>query len=143
MGDGVKIEPAKPEPDHDLAVIMNSIKMNSILSFLFGIVVLLTAKCSLVVNDPQSDGKYWVFGYSLLLLVSFAMGMISIKPWLWPVSMISAQLFASFAFSKGDLNQMPIGIVVHVIILIPCLLLGYLGCLVGNKKTRFPKRRCR
>jgi phosphoglycerol transferase MdoB-like AlkP superfamily enzyme len=105
----------------------------SILAFLFGVFVWMVVKYLLVVNDPQSDIRYWLYGYSLLLVISFSMSIIHGKPWLWTVSLISSQLFAGIVLRNGDLNQLPIGIVVHVLIMLPCLLLSLLGNFIGKR----------
>jgi len=113
-----------------------------ILTFLFGICVWLTAQYILEINDPQSDARYWHYVYSFLLIISLLLSSITGNILLGPITLISSQLIAELLLTDGDFNQLPIGIAIHFVLLIPCLISSFLGYYIrilveyGLKKSR-------
>lgn len=93
-----------------------------------GILIWFIPKWYADVPDPQSNILYWYIGYPVLILVSLVMGFhFCIGVWRWPLCLILSQLIIGIVTSGGNLNLLPIGIVVHVAISIPCFIAGYCG----------------
>jgi hypothetical protein len=82
-------------------------------------------------SDPQSTKVYWQIGYPILILASFITSYyFSVKVWRWPLLLIFSQAIIGIVMSKGGGNLLPIGIVVHIVISIPCFIAGYCGVLL-------------
>lgn len=88
-------------------------------------------------SDPQSTIAYWYVGYPILILTSFVTSIyFNIKVWRWPLLLILSQLVLGIVMSNGDGNLLPIGIIVHIVISIPCFIAGYCGLLIKKVRTK-------
>ncbi len=96
----------------------------------FGIGITVWVVSAYVSNwsDPQSAVFYWKISYPILIIFSGILGIIfPDRPWRWALYLIAAQLVMGILSVKGGLNLLPIGIVIHAIIALPCVLLSYGG----------------
>jgi len=85
-------------------------------------------------TDPQSTKIYWQIGYPVLILASFITSYyFSVKIWRWPLLLIFSQAVIGIATSKGGGNLIPIGIIVHIVISIPCIIAAYCGLFLKRK----------
>jgi len=85
-------------------------------------------------SDPQSTKIYWRIGYPILILASFIISYyFSVKVWRWPLLLIFSQAIIGIVMSKGGGNLLPIGIIVHIVILIPCIIAAYCGFFLKKK----------
>lgn len=114
---------------------MQNSKLAFGISIIIGVLVWLCIRVFVNVTDPQSTILYWYTGYPFFLLTSFALGYrYSINAWRWPLCMILSQLIIGIAVSGGQLNLLPIGIIVHIVISIPCFVVCYLGVFLKGKR---------
>jgi len=88
-------------------------------------------------REAWDDPLYWVLGYPLLLLAAFVLGMIwRGQPWRWAVWLIAGQMTWSLLLAitqDGIPNLLPLGLVMFVLLGLPCLLAAYLGRWLGGK----------
>jgi len=78
--------------------------------------------------DPQSIKIYWRIGYPILIMASFIISYyFSVKVWRWPLLLIFSQTIIGIVESKGGGNLLPIGIIIHLVISIPCIVAAYGG----------------
>lgn len=115
---------------------MNSknIRLAFTISILSGVFVWVFFRLYTNNSDPQSTISYWYIGYPILILASFITGyFFCIKVWRWPLLIISSQAIIGIVMSNGGGNLLPIGIIVHIIIFIPCLIASYCGLFLKSK----------
>jgi hypothetical protein len=92
-----------------------------------GIVIWFLFNLFTNVPDPQSNILYWYIGYPIFIITSFILSYyFSIKAWRWPLCLILSQLVIGIVTSN-NLNLLPLGIIVHIVISIPCFIAGYCG----------------
>ena len=116
---------------------MHNNKFASIVAICIGCIVWLAIWYTSNYSDPQGTDLYWYFGYPIMLLLSIVMGhYYSAHAWLWPLLMIMSQLAIGFILIKSDLNLLPIGILVYIVISVPCIAAGYLGVLFKKFRKR-------
>jgi hypothetical protein len=80
-------------------------------------------------GDATTQATYWVFG-SLPAIILLSGGLafaFADHPFFWPVIILTADFLTGIATTSGDLNLLPIGIVLYAIYLIPCFLMGWAG----------------
>jgi hypothetical protein len=84
-------------------------------------------------SNPQSSIAYWYIGYPTLILASFITSyFFSIKVWRWPLLLILSQVILGIVMLKGDLYLLPLGMIVYIVISIPCFIAGYCGVLLNK-----------
>jgi hypothetical protein len=85
-------------------------------------------------TDPQSTKIYWQIGYPILILSSFIISYyFGISVWRWPLLLVFSQAVIGIIISKGGGNLLPIGIIVHIVISIPCIIAAYCGLFLKRK----------
>jgi hypothetical protein len=88
-------------------------------------------------HDPQEGDSYWTIGYPIMLVGSTLFGyLFQERPWKYGVYIIGTQLFIGFFIISGDLNMLPIGLIVQVIIAIPLIAGGYLGAWLFKRSQK-------
>lgn len=84
-------------------------------------------------TDPQSYDNYWQIGYPIFIGTAFFTSIISeIHPVVFGLVIGSVQIVLGLLFLKGDLSQLPFGLIFHFFIVIPIVIGGYLGRLVRS-----------
>lgn len=97
------------------------------LAILFGTAIWVIFWLSAGKTDPQSTLPYWKIGYPLLIVASCVLGGVFHEhPWKWGTVIILSQVILGIFVLSGDLNILPIGLAVHVVIAIPLILGSYL-----------------
>jgi hypothetical protein len=87
-------------------------------------------------SDPQAIKIYWQIGYPILIVASFIISYyFSEKVWRWPLLLIFSQAVIGIVESKGGGNLLPIGIAVHIVVSIPCIIASYCGLFIKRKFT--------
>jgi len=85
-------------------------------------------------QDPTELLSYWQIGYPVSILLSGIMGLIfPDRPWRWGTYIIWVQFVMGLIITKGDLNQLSLGIVFYMLLTVPCIGLGYAGAWVSGK----------
>lgn len=86
-------------------------------------------------DDPQSTDIYWRLGYPLHIVMSFALGWLAHEmPWRWPLLMVASQLVFAIAIpSTSDMNQLLLGVVLHVFLVIPGAIAAHVGAWVSRR----------
>lgn len=116
---------------------MQNSKLAFVISIFVGVLVWFGIRVFINVSDPQSTTLYWYAGYPFFLLTSFVLGYCySVKAWKWPLCVILSQLIIGIGVSGGQLNLLPIGIIVHIVISIPCFVVCYLGVFLKGKREK-------
>jgi hypothetical protein len=84
-------------------------------------------------TDPQSYDNYWQIGYPIFIGSAFFISIISeTHPFMFGLVIGSVQILLGLFILKGDLTQLPIGLIFHLIILIPIVICGYFGSWLRN-----------
>jgi peptidoglycan/LPS O-acetylase OafA/YrhL len=88
-------------------------------------------------REAWDDPMYWSFGYPLLLAASLLLGtMWRDRPWRWIAFMMGAQAIWSLLLSvavSGVPSLLPLGLIMFVILGVPCLGAAYLGKWLGER----------
>ena len=84
-------------------------------------------------QDPTELLSYWQIGYPISILLSGAMGIFfSDRPWRWGVHIIWVQFVMGLITTKSDLNLLPPGILLYMLLTVPCIVSGYIGAWVSR-----------
>jgi len=87
-------------------------------------------------DDPQSHLDYWRIGYPLALVASIILGyLFNVRPWRWGIYIIAIQLILGLTTLKGEPNLLPLGVIFHLVIAVPCIAMGYFGSWLSRKIT--------
>ena len=116
---------------------------HSFLAVMFGGAIWLYFWMASGGHDPQGGDSYWAIGYPIMTVGTITFGyLFRERPWKWGVYIIGSQLFIGFYKMSGDLNQLPIGLLVQFIIAIPLVVGGYFGAWLykKSKKHKHPTR---
>jgi hypothetical protein len=119
-----------------MIITKNNNIIGGALSALIGIAVWLIFWKSAGKSDPQSTDSYWNIGYPIFMAASCILGYFFNKwPWQWGTIIILFQLIPGFFMLSGDLNLLPLGILLHIFFAIPLVLCGYLGRWIYHRKN--------
>jgi hypothetical protein len=83
-------------------------------------------------RDPMRHGEYFMVGYPLLIVVAAALGWKNgPSAWYSGFFMLGIQLLIGFASIPGDLNLLPVGLLVFLVLALGCsvatLVAGFLA----------------
>ena len=111
-----------------------------LLSFVIGSIVYISISNYTYTSQPQATDEYWYIGYPVIILSSMILGYFyNANAWIWPLILIISQLIMVYIFTtNSDDNLWPIGLLFHMVILIPCIVVAYVG--VFLKKYQIKKR---
>jgi peptidoglycan/LPS O-acetylase OafA/YrhL len=88
-------------------------------------------------REAWDDPVYWQLGLPLLVLTAFALGLVwRERPWRWVVWLMIGQAAWSLGLALGQdgiPNLLPLGLVMFVLLGIPCLAAAYAGRWLGEK----------
>jgi peptidoglycan/LPS O-acetylase OafA/YrhL len=88
-------------------------------------------------REAWDDPLYWQLGYPLLLLVALVVGLLwPERPWRWVVWLMIGQVAWSLILALGHNgipNLWPLGLMMFLLLAIPCLLAAYAGRRLGKK----------
>ncbi len=86
-------------------------------------------------HDPQASVSYWSNGYPMMFGGSILFGYLFPEgAWKWGLYIVGTQLFLALFILPGDLNLLPIGLAVQVIISIPLVIGSYVGVWLSKRK---------
>jgi hypothetical protein len=88
-------------------------------------------------REAWDDPIYWQLGYPLLLLAAFGLGLVwRERPWRWAVWLMAGQVTWSLLLAitqDGMPNLLPLGLVMFLLLGIPCVLASYAGRWLGER----------
>jgi peptidoglycan/LPS O-acetylase OafA/YrhL len=88
-------------------------------------------------REAWDDPLYWRLAYPLLLLAAFGLGLVwRERPWRWAVWLIAGQIAWSFALAlaqDGVPNLLPLGLIMFLLLGIPCVAAAYAGRWIGER----------
>lgn len=88
-------------------------------------------------QSPEDNIYYWKIGYPILILVSGIAGYRApLRPWRWSIYIIAIQFFLGMTTAKGGFNLLPIGILVYLLIALPCIAAGYTGAFINRRRKK-------
>jgi hypothetical protein len=88
-------------------------------------------------QDPQSHLNYWIVGYPILVFASLLIGFqFNTRPWRWGALIIAVQLVLGISTAKGGLNLLPLGVLLHVLLALPCVLAANFGSWIAKKRNQ-------
>jgi hypothetical protein len=64
-------------------------------------------------------------------------------PWQWGICVLAGQILLQAVTEGGDMNQLPIGVVLYAALLVPAVLSGVLGAYVARMLTNRTAQSCR
>ena len=100
----------------------------AILSVLFAASVWQYIRQEAGINSPQGSRLYWDVGYPALIAGSGLIGAVfPSRPWRWGVLVIATQFVLSLITLEGEANLWPIGLVLHLAMMVPTVGASYLG----------------
>ncbi len=84
--------------------------------------------------DPQSHPGYIYYAYPSMIVSSLILGyFFPHYGWLLGFYMIAVQLVAGLLLLAGDYNVLPMGVILHFILALPCMASAWLGSWLGRK----------
>lgn len=107
--------------------------MNGAISLGIGTTVWMVFKGIAPSQDPTELLSYWQIGYPISILLSGVMGIFfPDRPWRWAVNIIWIQFVMGLITTKSDLNLLPPGIFLYMLLTVPCIISGYIGAWVSR-----------
>lgn len=90
-------------------------------------------------REAWDDPLYWQFGYPLLLIAAFALGLAwDEAPWRWVAWMMGAQAvwsLVSAVLKDGGPNLFPLGLIAFAVLSLPCLAAAYIGRWIARRTS--------
>ena len=111
-----------------------------LLSFGIGSIVFISISNYTYTSHVQARDEYWYIGYPVIILSSLILGYIyNRNAWIWPLILIISQMIMVSIFTNSDDDNLgPLELLVQIVILIPCIVVAYVG--VFLKKYQIKKR---
>jgi hypothetical protein len=79
-------------------------------------------------DDPQSHDLFWSIGYPVMIVAALILGSFFRRgAWKWGVVMILAQFVFMCSIFNCASPQLPFGIVIQAVLMVPLILASYLG----------------
>jgi hypothetical protein len=111
--------------------------LKTLLSVVIGGILWIAFESGAKAQDPDAQLVYWEVGYPISVLISGILGsFFPVRPWRWGVGIIWAQFVLGLVTTTGDLNLLPPGILLYMIITIPCIISGYVGAWITSLRRR-------
>lgn len=104
------------------------------MSMAVGAAIYYCVKMASELIEPQGPAIFYVW-LSGTLITPLVFGFFYPKrAWRWGIFVLVGQITFIVMTEKGDLNQLPIGIILYVVLAIPMLLSGTVGGFLARKK---------
>lgn len=85
-------------------------------------------------GDPMSREPYWWFGYPAMVLMSCLLGFLfKERSWRYGIYMLASQFIIGLWTAGGDLNLLPLGLVVFAVLAVPTALAGVFGAFLSGR----------
>jgi hypothetical protein len=83
--------------------------------------------------DPQSHPGYVNYAYPSMIVSSLVLGyFFPHHGWLLGFYMIAVQLVLGLLLLAGDYNVLPMGVILHFILALPCMVSAWFGSWLGG-----------
>jgi hypothetical protein len=84
--------------------------------------------------DPQTHPGYLVYAYPLMIVSAMVLGYrFHYRAWLLGFYMMGVQLVLGVLLLAHDLNMLPLGVILHLILAVPCAASAWFGSWFAGK----------
>jgi hypothetical protein len=108
----------------------------AVLAILAGVIYGVVIKLIWYVSDPVTASKVGLFvAYPLTIVAAGILGFFFVRrPWRWGAYIIGSYVLLEIILPTGDRNILPIGLLIQVVMCIPCIFAGHIGAWIAGRR---------